>query len=526
MIKNSCCLSLHLLRRPLPAVFMIALFGATVPAPGQLTVVENQGDGPTIYRMVVSPAPAPEPAFRYRLFKHEDDCKDGNAVTYYYRAMLDSNRMRKAILEKFGEQYDQWYNVQEVPLDQLPKDKVHKALALFDGTVMRSLREATSRRRCEWDWRLDDIHDFSVFEFLLPELQNFRAIARMLLLRARLAIAEGRTRAAITSLQMIYRMGRDGAEPPLLVCGLVGLSIAGTGNTGTLELMAAPDSPNLYWALADMPKPMIDLRRAAHYELGIGLRVLPLLREAETAEYSPAEWSRRIGQMLKSIRTFGTASAPGSDRLPPPFDGPGWKSATSQLAGTVLGLLTYPQAKKSLISDGMSPREVDAMPVGQVLVLASARAYRHTSQQLETLWCIPFSEMKQRERAVTDHLKRKGYLGTQLFRSKEIIPIASLVLPAISAARVAQARLARDLAAMQLIEALRMHAAETGQLPASLDDVKVVPVPINPATEKPFVYHTESSTDGRITAILELPKSDGVRDGRRYEITLRSRKER
>ena len=82
-----------------------------------------------------------------------------------------------------------------------------------------------------------------------------------------------------------------------------------------------------------------------------------------------------------------------------------------------------------------------------------------------------------------------------------VFPIASLLMPAMNAARSAQERLTRDLAEMQLIEALRMHAAETGKLPGSLDEVTIVPVPNNPATDKPFLY----SLDGK-TAVLKCPK--------------------
>jgi hypothetical protein len=69
---------------------------------------------------------------------------------------------------------------------------------------------------------------------------------------------------------------------------------------------------------------------------------------------------------------------------------------------------------------------------------------------------------------------------------------------------------------MRVIEALRMYASgHDGRLPASLSDVKEVVVPLNPATGEPFEYRL----DGQM-AVLELPASDGVRIGCRYEITI------
>jgi hypothetical protein len=89
-------------------------------------------------------------------------------------------------------------------------------------------------------------------------------------------------------------------------------------------------------------------------------------------------------------------------------------------------------------------------------------------------------------------------------------------LPAISAARNAEIRVHREFAALRTIEALRRHAAEIdGELPKKLNDITCVPVPENPATGQPFVYYREGDT-----AVLELPKSDGLRVAYRYEITI------
>ena len=49
--------------------------------------------------------------------------------------------------------------------------------------------------------------------------------------------------------------------------------------------------------------------------------------------------------------------------------------------------------------------------------------------------------------------------------------------------------------ALMVVEALRMHAWENaGRLPASLDEITVVPVPENPATGEPFPYHLDGDT--------------------------------
>ena len=77
-------------------------------------------------------------------------------------------------------------------------------------------------------------------------------------------------------------------------------------------------------------------------------------------------------------------------------------------------------------------------------------------------------------------------------------------------------RVRREMALLRTIEAVRMHAAREGSLPAKLSEVKCVPTPLNPATDKPFDY---SLDDGLATIVL--PKSDDVMPiERRYEIRL------
>ena len=96
--------------------------------------------------------------------------------------------------------------------------------------------------------------------------------------------------------------------------------------------------------------------------------------------------------------------------------------------------------------------------------------------------------------------------------------LSRLLIPAVRHALAAEVRLQSTLAATQTIEALRMHAAANGgQLPKSLDDVTIVPVPLNPATDKPFRY---DFTDGLATPPLPAPAGRPEADGTTSAIRL------
>jgi DNA-directed RNA polymerase specialized sigma24 family protein len=77
---------------------------------------------------------------------------------------------------------------------------------------------------------------------------------------------------------------------------------------------------------------------------------------------------------------------------------------------------------------------------------------------------------------------------------------------AISTARGQSRRAQREARRLQVIEAVRMHAAATGKLPATLEEITVVPVPLDPASGKPFRYVLDESA-----AVIDLAEETGIR---------------
>ena len=83
-----------------------------------------------------------------------------------------------------------------------------------------------------------------------------------------------------------------------------------------------------------------------------------------------------------------------------------------------------------------------------------------------------------------------------------------MLTPALNSARLAPIRLDRQLDALQCIEAIRLYAAaHEGKLPASLEAITEAPVPLDPATGKPFVYKVDGDS-----ATLSAPVPPGGPD--------------
>ena len=178
-------------------------------------------------------------------------------------------------------------------------------------------------------------------------------------------------------------------------------------------------------------------------------------------------------------------------------------------------MLGYSHAKERLIAQGLDRDRVEQMAVGQVMAIYTERIYQRFADEYAKLWAMPYWEMARPGAVLEKTLREANVVGGGTDR--EVLPIVTFLMPAMQSARAAQVRLERDVAAIQVIEALRMYAAShAGGLPARLEEITEVPVPLNPATGQPFVYRLEGST-----AVLELPPSDHIPGyNRRFEIKI------
>jgi hypothetical protein len=479
---------------------MFAAIGARRAA-GEAVWVEDPVDNAnTTIRMEVTPADEPVPAFKYRLSLRPHEMVPGNSVLHYMRVFPEGgiDRTWKALHDKYGEEIDDWYGT-SIPISQMPLEKARDAARSFDGTVDH-IRLGSQSRDTDWGRGWENMEGPEIIAVLLPEIQASRSMARAVSLQTRVAIADRNYDQALDLMRMNYRLGQDVAVEPILVCSLVGVAICGVSNNNAIDLIAAPDSPNLYWALTDLPKPMISMRDAVRTELALGPRMFAFLNADDTMQLSPGEWNALWSKGIVSFLTSGVNDRPTDRQL-------------AELAPMALGLAGYSHAKQRLVDWGYQPEKVEAMPVGQVLSLYSTRTYQVVANAMERAWHVPLEDAGSWERMADEYLDENRFGRGE---NRELLPVASMLLPAVSAVRSAGARLERDFAALQVIEALRMHAARNdGKWPQRLSDVTCVPVPDNPATGEPFMYELEGGT-----AILTLPKSDGFHIRRRYELTI------
>lgn len=454
------------------------------------------------FKLTVDPAGEPVPALKHSLVPSYQDQTPGNAVPYYYRAVLAYQNGTTDYPKDFWDEYAEWI---KMPPAELPKKEVNRLLGRL-MSMFTALTTAAYREHCDWDWRLRDTDGVEAIAFLLPEIQQCRGLARMLGLKARLEISEGRYEDAIETLCIGYRLARDITEPPLLVNDLVGIAIANMMNVQLLALIDAPGSPNMYWAVASLPESLIAMQKSFRFEMTLPARVFPFLKDAETAERSAEQWktllvrAARVGEMLDAI-----------EFLPDSRD-PDWQA---ELVVTALIAKEYPRVKRQLIAAGYAAEQVEKMCAAQVIAIHQAHAYEIMYHEMFKWSLLPPSEALGRAEQSRRKLDEAGYFGRGGV-SREVIPIAESLLPAVAGARRVDTRLRVRLAGLRALEAIRMYAAtHDGKLPKSLGDITQVPVPNVPFTGKPFTYRLDGER-----AILDIPDVMHADQGWRFEITV------
>jgi hypothetical protein len=442
--------------------------------------------------ITLSPRPAHVPALRYRLLPLDSERKAGNASPIYLRfAQERSEQTKKDLREKPSK----W---NEMPISKLPREEVRKFLDGF-RYQLEQLDLGARRKTCDWNYTLD-VED--IFMILLPDAQEMRQYAHLLVLKARLEIADGHFPKAARTLETGFAFAQHLAEGPFLINGLIGLAVANQLADTVIDLIERTDSPNLYWSLTALPRPLIDLRKGLEFEQRILELQFPELTNLDRPR-TVEEWDaglKRVRQGMHTlIQTLGNSWG-------------GKIRADSPLENLLVWAQTGAIAHRYLIETvGIAEKKLDAMPQSQVLLTYMGYQFQEIRDDWFKAAYLPFPEARPMLAESEKRLKEKK-------PKTEPVVFAEAFLPGLAKTKLSAARLERKIAALRVLEALRLHAAIKGRLPEKLDEVKVVPVPLDPVTGKPFEYSGDGNT---ATLISRIPGDPVATSGLRYQITLR-----
>jgi hypothetical protein len=199
--------------------------------------------------MKVNPAKAPESAEKYSILPKADKQTDSDAVALYKKAVEGT-----VSASQDQEQIHQWL---ALPPEQLPQEQA-EAMIQNNLESLKLVARAARCKRCNWPkWKPGTNP---------PDQSGYRKLAFLIKLWARLEIARGQHDSALLAMQTGFGMARHIGEGPTTIQALVGIAIGATMCREVELFIEDEDSPNLYRALADLPRPFIDVTKAIESE--------------------------------------------------------------------------------------------------------------------------------------------------------------------------------------------------------------------------------------------------------------------
>jgi hypothetical protein len=416
-------------------------------------------------QITLYPAAEPKPALKYQLLPPLVERRPGNAAVWWNRVPAE----REEVLSRFYADNGPWDKIDkwmQMPIGS-PKEKEYREKEVKKDLIyFPDMDRAARLESCNWELPL---HEGDAINMILSEAQQCRSYARIIAANVHYNIATGEYNQAVAKLQTGHALARDVAEGPTIIHALVGTAIAETMMFEQIRLLIQqPDAPNLYWALSTLPRPLIDYHRGFEGEQYLLYLTFPELQDLDKKVLSREEADQLLAKVIGLFKMEGF----GGDKAKIPS-----KKETNEVI--------YPRAKQYLIDHGRSAAEVEALPKAQVVLLASMRVYDEIRDEVLKWAFLPYVEQGADRQKADDRLMKEA-------RSREFLPLATQLLPALQAAKSAETRIQWNLAMLRIFEALRLYAANhEGRWPDRLSDIKEVPIPNNPFDGKPFIYQRD-----------------------------------
>ena len=176
---------------------------------------------------------------------------------------------------------------------------------------LRAVVKATRCKQCNWpQWKPGETQ---------IDLTGYRKLAFVVRLWARLEIARGGHEGAMLALQTGFGMARHLTQAPTLVQVLVGIAIAELIRSEADQFIQPENAPNLYWAVAHLPRPFADVEKAIAAEkkvaaVEVGETLFKQLESQNAAMYDRVRMlSKRLDshlgvlQCAEAIRSYAAA---------------------------------------------------------------------------------------------------------------------------------------------------------------------------------------------------------------------------
>ncbi len=428
---------------------------------GLLLVISSASQAaeePKVTELTIHPAAIDSLPFKYRLLPAEADIKSGNAVPILLRMPWEQNYYMN------GEHYKKLSEWQTRPLEAPEWNKFPEALP---ARFYREMKRAAHRREANWEY---PIGEEPAYFILLPDVQGLRQLVGFgLSAKARFHLSRGEFDEARECILVGLANARHVAQTPFFVNQLVATAICRMMFDQTLELMAQPRSPNLYWALSTLPDSLLQLHRAANLESRMFAMTFEAANELDRPR-SETEWQKMALQLAEVLDVDD-----------------GERSSDLKSNGILAMAVTARKELPEILA--LSKENLAAMSDAEV----SVRWYVHkrTSYDQRAAAVISLKPIEAWPHLKILHLEAHETRQSTNASGIDFVPTYLAIWS-----------LNRKIQALRIVEAIRDHlASHDGKFPAAIAEITAVPIPLDPLTELPF----EWNVDGNVATLRAPP---------------------
>ncbi len=437
--------------------------------------------GDPAHELTISPRVIERPLTKYRLMPAEYELREGNAAPILLRLPWEQ-------VPYFSKEVPNLAHYSEISLN----DPVFKGNEIFP--FFNRIKRAAYRKTADWQYPIGE-EPFG--DILLPDVQGARdVVGHGLSAWIRQRLAQGQLDQAREGIRVGLAVARHYGRTPFAITQLVCSAVDSIFVARIAELISQPDSPNLYWALTQLPRPLVDVRASVEMEerfLQMTVPGLDDLKQIRTKE----EWTARALAVIQFFRESDQNGRPE----------PGGNGAAFER------VVKAARADLPAWTEG-GTRRVEEMSDGE----AALR------------WLLDVYNDLMGERAVVESMDPPVafprlaalYARNQDFQAALGVK-RSYMMTALVNTYISPHKLEREIDALRIVEAVRHFAAgHAGHLPESLDKIADLTIPNDPFTGKSFHYEVK---DG--VAVLSgdaVPLPDPQREPAAIRYTVRIRK--
>jgi hypothetical protein len=423
---------------------LIGFFTSTAVIAVALAQAPPASDVPWVVPLSLKAAKEPKPALKYTLLPEARDLTPGNQIQAFYKCFMQQHNFYRG--KEAVEQREKWLSA---PLKELAQEK---GLIDYGGSSARQADYAARLESVDWailsQLKVEGIH------LLLPDVQSLRELASVLKARVRGEIARGEFENALHTIQTTLSLGRAFEYHPTLIGVLVGYAILTIAVEVIEEFIQQPNATSLFWAIADLPYPILDMRRSLMGERAWMNRDFDVLLKQDPL---PEAELKRIQKLFEAYVE--------KDRK---------ETAQQYFLKQVADQAALKVASERLLDSGFTKEKLAALPPLQVVMSDDLLKYLLVRDEIMKWGSLPQYQIPSDEYIKKKYPNMKGILYEYV--------------PAIVNVKQAQSRVQQRVDCLRIAEAIRLSASGNGnKLPASLEELKL-PLPVDPFSGKPYLY--------------------------------------